>query len=1767
MLRKVLVVLFLAGVVSRTVNAKPRERRAATADSPCIHYDEEYYDGHCYLMITEQNDWATSSKMCEDLQDGYKLASITTFSEHEFLRNRLMADYRNSDYWIGVERVNSIWQLISGDPWLNTIWAEDGDDEGADCARLREIDDFFMNDRACDRKFGAICKRSSDSIQLEAGQIVCAGDEYKFENYCYKVNAELMESRADARDQCLRDGYYLASISSQPEHDFIKGILASQQSQDYWVGASLHSGNWIWLGGDDWYDGIWSANGNIDTSVNCAVLKGIQGFALHSESCTARHGYVSKRVADTLPLVHSGMCDVALKKNTCYIVSNHKATWNDAQEYCAAMGGVLANFEKKVVRKGINKLVADKNFDIWMGLHDLSRKNHPYWSCGSKLGETNVEKEYPWKETVADIEGQSCVKLTPNGQEYDWQYDDCEQKFHYMCKIVGIEDKPVRATLEEKEHRLKADRKVHKKDIMAVVEEINSNMPPEELELMVESDIRMKPEWVEVMKRDNLSPKAAMDFFNDKGKSASAKQGSRRRRNALNYVDSFWPDAVVPYEFDPSAQLSYEDKQVVFAAMNIIESRTCVQWVQRTDQQDFITIFPGYGCWSYLGRIGYQQYISFGEGCLQNVGTAIHEMLHALGFFHEHSRCDRDDYIDINYDNVQAGMEYNFLKYTASDMDIQNIGYDYSSILHYHQYAFAVDKNIPTVVPSKPSSSYIGQRNSLSEIDVKEVNKIYNCPAPIINGGFSQWSLWSSCSQTCGGGIRSRSRECNQPTPSVSPTGAPCDGAFDEESLCMILECPSGLNRYTWLGCYNDKHVPEILVTLEDTSNPYLDGHYEVRTEKAKKCAQAAAYVGHDIFAMRFGGKCYSMSTLEEGPDFYKSEGPARECVDGFGAPDSIDVYSLTDHVDGGWSVWSDYNQCSEGGIKTRTRECNNPSPSIGGNYCEGSSTEDKVCNIHCPIDGGWSEWVSGDCTASCGSGTIISTRECNNPYPAYGGSGCLGSSMKEEECNIAECIIVVDGGWSEWMAVGDCSAECGSGTQSYMRECNNPVPQNGGQQCEGEVTMDKICNNGECPVDGVWSDWTPVGTCSVPCGSGTLAYIRSCSNPPPANGGLDCVGPTTKEEDCFLTPCPVNGKYSDWEDWTECDKSCGGGHQTRTRACDSPPPQYGGNDCKDEGPYLETRSCNDFYCAIDGGWTDWSDWGPCEPDCNDGYQSQSRSCTNPKPMYGGFSCEGNATTIRSCDYLDIVCEEPGPEIINPPVLSELLNKADIFYPMDNIRGKDIFGSPRDIVAMGTAELDDQDSRYGRSLNLHEGDWVDAGDWAGSCISSPVFCQEGFTISFWLKIDTEQLLGRTSYLLSSGGQLWSSSQGISIYITSKGMLKTFLRYGEKEYTVDMTSDMLKSPIWHHIAISGSKSNGLLMYYKGQPFNWDYYGRDAQTPDDEGSSSFNIGKSNDARFSSVVARLDEVAVWYHILSDNEVYEIFRAVPDDCQDCDSFATCDGQQQCICNADFVGDGCTCQINSEFSAGLDLVPLPIPMYFWPMDIIQSNQVQGSEPIFSEGEMLVSNGIEEGAVFFNGRRDWLNVGDFRGKCLSYPDDCVEGFSYAFWMKFYGRAVDTVKNFILSSGAQAPAQTGISMYAEGIDYYLAVQDTAYRYEITQPFQTRYWHHYVITWSKTDGLKLYIDGDLIAESKGKAHTAIRNSPNNLAIGKPNHANVWNGEFIMDNLAIFEQPLQMEEVQSVFLGGVEDTHTYQKRHARSAEKLMAFNKKKLAMKRKK
>ncbi|XP_048580774.1 uncharacterized protein LOC5507168 isoform X2 [Nematostella vectensis] len=212
--------------------------------------------------------------------------------------------------------------------------------------------------------------------------------------------------------------------------------------------------------------------------------------------------------------------------------------------------------------------------------------------------------------------------------------------------------------------------------------------------------------------------------------------------------------------------------------------------------------------------------------------------------------------------------------------------------------------------------------------------------------------------------------------------------------------------------------------------------------------------------------------------------------------------------------------------------------------------------------------------------------------------------------------------------SLDSCSKSCGSGvTQVYK------IVDRRGEKCEAgtkeAVLKTEACNTKPCPVNGAWSDFSKWSTCSKSCGGGIMSRTRTCTNPKPAHGGKECEGDDKETKACGISPCPVNGEWSDFSKWSTCSKSCGGGIMSRTRTCSNPKPAHGGKEC--EGDAKETKACGISPCPVNGGWSDFSKWSSCTKSCGGGIMSRTRTCTNPKPANGGQECKGDETETKAC--------------------------------------------------------------------------------------------------------------------------------------------------------------------------------------------------------------------------------------------------------------------------------------------------------------------------------------------------------------------------------------------------------------------------------------------------------------------------------------------------------------------------------------------------------
>jgi len=201
------------------------------------------------------------------------------------------------------------------------------------------------------------------------------------------------------------------------------------------------------------------------------------------------------------------------------------------------------------------------------------------------------------------------------------------------------------------------------------------------------------------------------------------------QRRGVGRADTFgrWPDGIVPYQ-KPPANLPVQRDRVEQAVAHW-NKHTRITFVERTDENaarypHYIAFQESAGCASFVGRSpgsDGSQPVMLSEQC--SVGSVIHELGHAIGFYHEHTRADRDNFVTVNHAEIQSGKENNFAVLGSESGDFDSYSpYDYGSIMHYGEFFFAKGRT-PTI--SVPGGVQIGQREALSELDILAANNMY----------------------------------------------------------------------------------------------------------------------------------------------------------------------------------------------------------------------------------------------------------------------------------------------------------------------------------------------------------------------------------------------------------------------------------------------------------------------------------------------------------------------------------------------------------------------------------------------------------------------------------------------------------------------------------------------------------------------------------------------------------------------------------------------------------------------------------------------------------------------------------------------------------------------------------------------------------------------------------------------------------------------------------------------------------------------------------
>eukprot|EP00092_Neocalanus_flemingeri_P002387 GFUD01002553.1.p1 GENE.GFUD01002553.1~~GFUD01002553.1.p1 ORF type:complete len:448 (+),score=77.44 GFUD01002553.1:123-1466(+) len=217
-----------------------------------------------------------------------------------------------------------------------------------------------------------------------------------------------------------------------------------------------------------------------------------------------------------------------------------------------------------------------------------------------------------------------------------------------------------------------------------------------------------------------------------------------------------WPGGIVYYRFDRTFQDRINMDKVrqmmtyIETTVQDSEGQSCIIFEENQSKIDFVLITADGGgissgtkCFSQLGRAGGKQILNLDLSCLNNF-TIVHELVHSLGFTHEHNRPDRDKYVTVHSENILRSRQNDFKKrergnskwFEAGDVDTQNTPFDFQSVLLYPPSVTSsksisvngkpiLEYNSP-LIPSWPS--FAPDEKPLTVIDTVEISLAYNCP-------------------------------------------------------------------------------------------------------------------------------------------------------------------------------------------------------------------------------------------------------------------------------------------------------------------------------------------------------------------------------------------------------------------------------------------------------------------------------------------------------------------------------------------------------------------------------------------------------------------------------------------------------------------------------------------------------------------------------------------------------------------------------------------------------------------------------------------------------------------------------------------------------------------------------------------------------------------------------------------------------------------------------------------------------------------------------
>ena len=259
-----------------------------------------------------------------------------------------------------------------------------------------------------------------------------------------------------------------------------------------------------------------------------------------------------------------------------------------------------------------------------------------------------------------------------------------------------------------------------------------------------EGDLRVPPEFI-YQHYDLKSLLGGEHAFSRKYADKTGRSMAYFRHEAARSAVGahLWDNNTIWYKI--STSFSGYATRLIHQALEYWENRTCLRFLPAGESPDYVHFIRAEaGCYAtYIGKQGGMQIVNIGYNCVR-FRYIVHEIGHVVGFWHEHTRPDRDDFVTVYTNRVYKRNIINFVKRKSSNVDYQGVKYDYGSIMHYPENAFArlrcFGAQCITIAVKNFQEYYIqgrpdlGAARELSPGDIQQANRLYSCPGSGLRG-------------------------------------------------------------------------------------------------------------------------------------------------------------------------------------------------------------------------------------------------------------------------------------------------------------------------------------------------------------------------------------------------------------------------------------------------------------------------------------------------------------------------------------------------------------------------------------------------------------------------------------------------------------------------------------------------------------------------------------------------------------------------------------------------------------------------------------------------------------------------------------------------------------------------------------------------------------------------------------------------------------------------------------------------------------------------